>query len=293
MFYIRHGTDSFTIIDCDLNAANAERIVRELKEQSKDKGIHRFMSTHPDEDHFGGIELLNDAMPIQNFYVVRNEAVKDRDTVSFQRYRALRDGTKAYWMERGCARKWLNESDETRSGAGIQVVWPDTTNRHFKEALAACNAGESFNNTSAVIRYSLTGGASFMWLGDLDKEFMEKIKDDIQLEKTTVVFAAHHGRDSGKIPDSWLKVLDPQFIVIGEAPSRTLNYYTGYDAITQNTAGDITFDLVGDKVHVYSSNPDYEHPDLTDARESRFDGYVGSFTVTDALAGLPASHRGS
>lgn len=108
---------------------------------------------------------------------------------------------------------------------------------------------------------------------------MESIKDNIKLEKTTVVFASHHGRESGKIPDSWLKVLDPQLIVIGEAPSRHLNYYTGYEKITQNLAKDITFDLVGDKVHVYSSNPNYNHKALIDEGQSKFEGYVGSVTV--------------
>jgi beta-lactamase superfamily II metal-dependent hydrolase len=279
MFYIKHGSDNFTIIDCDLCEDNADNIIAELKKESKEKGIVRFICTHPDEDHFGGIERLDDEMPIQNFYVVKNQAVKDEDTVSFTRYCELRDGRKAFYIYKGCSRKWMNDGDEKRGASGIQILWPNTSNKHFKGALTACNAGESYNNTSAVIRYSLNGGASFMWLGDLETDFMENIKDDISLEKTTVVFAAHHGRDSGKIPDSWLKVLDPQFIVIGEAPSRHLNYYTGYNRITQNMAKDITFDLVGDKVHVYSSNPSYTHKALTDEGQSKFEGYVGSFTV--------------
>ena len=91
----------------------------------------------------------------------------------------------------------MNTSDDERGTSGIEILWPDTANTHFKEALAACDAGKTYNNTSAVIRYSLEGGASFMWLGDLDNEFMEDIADDIRLEKTTVVFAAHHGRNSG------------------------------------------------------------------------------------------------
>ena len=66
---------------------------------------------------------------------------------------------------------------------------------------------------------------------------MESITDFIRLEKTTIVFAAHHGRNSGKIPNSWLEKLDPQIIVIGEAPTRHLNYYTDYKTITQNSAG--------------------------------------------------------
>ncbi|TFV48263.1 ComEC/Rec2 family competence protein [Bradyrhizobium niftali] len=279
-FYIRHNSDNFTIIDCDLNEDNAEAIIGELKTQSADKGITRFISTHPDDDHFGGIEKLDAEMPIANFYVVKNKVIKDDETTSFKRYCQLRDDTsKAFYIYKDCSRRWMNESNEERSTSGISILWPDRSNADFKEALAEGEAGTSYNNMSAVIRYELEGGASFLWLGDLETAFMEAITDHIKLTKTTVVFAAHHGRKSGKIPDAWLEKLDPQIIVIGEAPSRHLHYYTGYQIITQNKAGDITFDLEGDKVHIYSSDPKYWHSELDDEQQSKFPNYVGSITV--------------
>lgn len=280
MFYIQHNSDNFTIIDCNLSMETAEDRIVELVEASKGKGISRFFSTHPDQDHFGGIELLDAAMPIRNFYVVQNRAIKDDETSSFKHYCKLRDDAgKAFYIYKGCSRKWMNLSDDVRKTSGISILWPDTGNLDFVEALEACNAGESYNNISAVIRYEVEGGASFMWLGDLETEFMEKITDHIKLEKTTVVFASHHGRDSGKIPDSWLEKLDPQIIVIGEAPSRHLNYYTGYTKITQNRAEDITMDCIGNKVHFYVSNPNYSHAGLNDEGMNTFENYVGSITV--------------
>lgn len=279
MFYIRHGSDNFSIIDCNLNDENSDRIIEELKHESADKGITRFICTHPDQDHFGGIERLDDEMPITNFYCVKNNAIKDEETESFKRYCALRDGDKAFYVHKGCSRRWMNKEGDGRGSAGINIRWPDTKNEHFMQALAECNAGESFNNTSAVVRYSLKGGASFLWLGDLETEFMENIEGAIDLDKTTIVVAAHHGRKSGKIPNSWLEKLDPQFIIIGEAPSRHLDYYTGYNVFTQNKAGDLTFDLVDDEVHVYASNVGYSHKKLADKSQSKFEGYVGSFTV--------------
>lgn len=279
MFYIRHGSDNFTIIDCNLTDDNAETIIAELKQQSADKGITRFICTHPDQDHFGGIERLDKAIPIRNFYVVKNKATKDDETQAFKRYCELRDSDKAFYISKGCSRKWMNDGDESCSSSGVNVLWPDTSNAYFKEELKAAEDGIRFNNISAVIRYSFNGGASFMWLGDLETEYMENIADSINLTKTTVVVAAHHGRDSGKIPDSWLEKLDPQFIIVGEAPSRHLNYYTGYNVFTQNKAGDLTFDLVDNKVHVYSSKAAYSHGKLTDEGQAAFDGYVGSFTV--------------
>ena len=108
---------------------------------------------------------------------------------------------------------------------------------------------------------------------------MEDIVDDIDLDKATVVFAAHHGRNSGKIPDSWLRKLDPQIIILGEAPSRHMNYYTGYQTITQNSAGDITMDCPGDQVHFYVGNASYQGPRLGNLGLNQFPNYLGSLTV--------------
>lgn len=279
MFYIRHGSPNFTIIDCNVNAENVPGIVDELKSESAGKEITRFISTHPDGDHFGGIDLLDDAMPIANFYVVDNQATKDSGTDAFTRYCELRDGSKAFKIFKGCRRKWMNESSDERGASGISVLWPDTGNADFIAALDEAADGGSPNNISAVIRYSYQDGASVLWLGDLETEFMEAITADIELTKTTIVFAAHHGRASGKIPDSWLEKLDPQIIVLGEAPSRNLHYYTGYKTITQNKAGDITMELVDDKVHFYVSNASYANSNLTDEGASTYDNYVGSITV--------------
>lgn len=279
MFYIKHGSDNFTVIDCNVNADNSDRIIAELKDQSKYKGVTRFICTHPDQDHFGGIEILDKAMPISNFYVVKNQAIKSDETASFKHYCKLRDGPKAYYISKGCVRKWMNKADDERSASGINILWPDLKNAEFQDALAACEAGEGYNNTSAVIRYSMANGASVMWLGDLETDFMESIVESIELKKTTIVFASHHGRKSGKIPNSWLEKLDPQIIVVGEAPSRHLHYYTGYKTITQNLAGNITMDLVDDKVHFYVSSETYYHNELEDQMQSRFPNYVGSITV--------------
>lgn len=256
MFYIKHNSDNFTIIDCQLFGDHKEWLVEELKQEAKDKTIRRFISTHPDEDHLEGIEYLDQQMPIINFYVVENRATKPNESESFKHYCALRDGDKAFFVEKDCKRSWLNLGNNERGSSGIEVLWPDRSNEHFKFALEEAAAGNSFNNISLVIRYA-TGGVSFMWIGDLGTEFMENIFEAIDLPKTTIVFAPHHGRESGKLPDKWLDKLQPEIIVIGEARSRHLHYYSGYKKITQTRARDITFVPEGNKVHCYSSNEAY------------------------------------
>ena len=51
MFYIKHNSDNFTIIDCCMDDYNKNSILNELIEESKYKSIIRLISTHPDDDH--------------------------------------------------------------------------------------------------------------------------------------------------------------------------------------------------------------------------------------------------
>jgi len=161
MFYIKHNSDNFTIIDCQLFGDHKKWLVDELKRESKEKGVTRFISTHPDGDHIEGIEHLDDEMPILNFYVVKNEATKEEETDSFEHYCALRDGKKAYYVSKDCKRKWMNISDDERDTSGISILWPDTSNSHFQAALQDAADGIAFNNISLVARYSLQNGAKF------------------------------------------------------------------------------------------------------------------------------------
>lgn len=264
MFYIKHNSDNFTIIDCQLFGDHKEWLVEELKKESKDKGITRFISTHPDEDHIQGIEYLDEKMPITNFYVVENKATKPIESESFKHYCKLRDGEKAFYVTKGCERRWMNLSNEERGTSGINILWPNTSNEYFKAALKDAANGTAFNNISLVARYSIQDSASFMWIGDLETQFMEDIYDDISLPETTVVFAPHHGRKSGKLPNKWLDKIKPKIIVIGEAHSRHLHYYSGYKKITQTSAGDITFIPDGRKIHCYSSYETYKKRDWLD-----------------------------
>lgn len=279
MFYIKHGSDNFSIIDCCLSNDNRDSIIKELKEESKNKNITRFISTHPDSDHVQQLDYLDDKMPIVNFYCVKNETTKKDETDGFKRYCSLRDGDKAYNVSKGCKRKWMNEGDETRGSAGINFLWPNTDNQYYKDALKIAKDGGNPNNISPIFTYSVEDGAKYQWMGDLETDFMKNIEDDVSLSKVNILFAPHHGRDSGKIPQSMLDKLKPDIIIIGEAPSEHLNYYQGYNTITQNSAGDITFVNDGKEIHIYVSNKDYKVTFLKNKNKSEYNYYLGTLEI--------------
>jgi hypothetical protein len=254
-YYILHNSDNFTMIDCRIDEYRAY-VIDELVALSHRKGITRFISTHPDDDHIRGLAQLDDRVGILNFYVVRNQATKPDDTSDFRRYCELRDSSKAYYLYRGCSRRWMNQAGEGRGSSGINILWPDTSNEAFRDTLQDAAAGKSPNNISTIIKYSLEGGVTMLWLGDLETEFMERIEYDVDLPRADIVFAAHHGR--ARMPASWIRQMDPGVIVLGEAPKEHLEYYSGRDHIRQNSAGDILFQCETGMTHIYVAEQDYK-----------------------------------
>lgn len=280
MFYINHDSDSFSIIDCCMSDVDRYFVIQEIKKRKEGKQITRFISTHPDDDHIRGLEYLDDETEILNFYCVKNETHKDEETDDFVRYCQLKDSDKAFYLVSGCARKWLNQEDEERGSSGIEILWPKTDNKFFKAALEIAKEGGSPNNISPIIKYSLAGGATFLWMGDLESDFMENIAEDISLPAVDILFAPHHGRESGKVPEALLAAMSPRIVVIGEAPSKDLNYYCGYNTITQNSSGDITFEAVGSQVHIYVLQDTYSVDFLDNLlRWSSAGHYIGTLTL--------------
>ena len=281
MFYIQHVSDNFSIIDCSLLDDREVEILDEIGVAKKGKGITRFISTHPDQDHLQGLVKLDDRFEILNFYVVKNAATKTDETDDFERYKKLRDHSKkAFYIERDCSRFWMNKTNEERGSSGINIRWPVLSNGEFKKALKQAKEGGSPNNISPVIRYNLDGGANVTWMGDLETGFMESISAAFTPEASHILFAPHHGRKSGRVPKDWLDAIAPTIIVVGEAPSSDLAYYNGYNTITQNSAGDIVFECLKGKTHVYVSEWDYSVDFLEQENVANTHGYyIGTFYV--------------
>lgn len=280
MYYIKHRSSNFTIIDCYLTEENKDLIVDEIIREKKGKDIVRFISTHPDDDHIGGLKYLDEKIDILNFYCVKNEYNKETSD-DYNRYYELRnDGKKTFCLYKGCKRRWMNKDDAEKGygASGINILWPITTDEDFLDALNKAKEGGSPNNISPIIKYSLSDGVNMLWFGDLEEEFTEKIQEKITLPHADIIFAPHHGRD--KLPQEWLKQISPQIVVIGEAPAKHLNYYQNYHTITQNSAKDITFECQNNKIHIYVSSDSYSVDFLNDEKkENTYGHYIGSLDI--------------
>lgn len=280
-FYIQHNSSNFTIIDCCLSDDNKEDIVKKIKHAHLNKRVTRFISTHPDQDHIQGLKYLDDILDILNFYCVKNKVTKEDETEDFKHYCELRDSKKAFYIFQGCSRKWMNQKDEEIGSAGIDILWPIVEDENYQIALKVAENDGSPNNISAIIKYSVKDSVTALWMGDLEADFMNDIADKIKWPKVNILFAPHHGRRSGKIPEKILKEMNPDVIVIGEAPSEDLNYYSNYNVITQNSAGDITFDCDGKIINIFSSEPEYSVDFLDNEMVLSPDGdyYIGTLNI--------------
>lgn len=270
MFYIKHGSDNFTVIDCFLKNLDDRdvSIIKEICDESSEKSIHRFISTHPDADHYKGIETLWKYWSTTNFYVVENKLPIDNSDLSLKKYGELRDSNSTSYIYRGFKRAFLNEDGVSDNGnhigcSGIHILWPIVNNTLFQEELVKVKNGESPNNISPAISYSINGSASFLWMGDMETDMQTEFYKECKgcIGHKDIVFAPHHGRESGSIPKELLEELSPKIIVVGNAPSKNLNYYDSSKTITQNTAGDIVFSTEEGKVHVFCENQIDNAPD--------------------------------
>lgn len=258
MFYINHNSDNFTTIDCCLTDDVKDYILEEIKDESSRKGITRFISTHPDDDHIKGIVDFENEIGIWNFYRVDNNTTKNgTETDDFKKYKKLRDDNKKnFSLEKGCARRWMNRESPERGSSGLSCLWPITSNELYQAALDTAAEGGSPNNISPAIRYSV-GEFSFLWMGDMETTMQEEFDSEVTNEHTTIVFAPHHGRKSGHIPSSLMDKLTPKLVVVGEAPSCELDYYSDQNTITQNSAGDILFETNGNYLDIFVSESGY------------------------------------
>ena len=180
MFYISHDSDNFTMIDCCLYKKDGvkEPILKEIKQKQAGKGIRRFVSTHPDDDHISGIIDFESEVQINNFCVVQNNTTKDPENADFEKYCELRDGEKVFYLQKGCTRKWMNEKDQVRDHSGLHCLWPITSNEKYIEALNNAAEGKSPNNISPVIQYKIHS-FSLLWMGDMESDMQEEFDDNL------------------------------------------------------------------------------------------------------------------
>lgn len=234
-----------------------------MKEHGMDH-IFRFILTHPDMDHMGGINALFAAFAPTNFWDTANTAEKTGfggncpyDENDWLHYKALRDGNpsdnpKRLTLYSGSRGVYYNEGDGTSGQDGLYVLAPTP------ELIAQANETEDPNDGGYVILYRTAAGRILI-AGDSHDATWEHIlanhKSDV--EGVELLLAPHHGRDSGR-SFKFLDVVKPKLTLFGNASSDHLAYdewsKRNLPIITNNQANCAVVDGNGADMHIYVTN---------------------------------------
>jgi competence protein ComEC len=225
--------------------------------------IFRFILTHPDMDHMGGIKDLFTEFSPANLWDTAN--TKEIEESSFSTRRKLGEDWKFYKNLRDT--RTNTDSDPRRlvyySGDsydyfkqdGLKILAPT------KELMEIANEADDWNDASYVILYK-SHGKKILFSGDSEDLTWEHILKywPNSVSKVDILIAPHHGRDSGR-DYTFLKTVMPKLTIFGNASSDHLAYKPWHDRgltiLTNNQAGYIILDIGSAGLDVYAKNETY------------------------------------
>jgi beta-lactamase superfamily II metal-dependent hydrolase len=288
-YIVKHVSNHVTVIDCNNAKIETEedaraRFVQELIQarvqgnfkqkahpvnpivymnQHGYNSVFRFILTHPDMDHMGGIKDFFDELSSTNFWDTDNNEEKDFEEDSpyneddWKFYKKLRDGNSEkdpkrltnYAGDKG--KYWSEDENGKTPGDALHILSPT------KELVKEGNDSDDNNIYSYVILYRAAGG-KVLFCGDSHDKTWEYIlknhKDDVKDVK--ILIAPHHGRDSKRSFD-FLKTVNPTLTLIGNAPSKDIAYdqYRKYGImVTNNQANCVIIEVSEDPMKLYVTN---------------------------------------
>ena len=229
--------------------------------------IFRFILTHPDMDHMGGIKAFFNAFDVNNFWDTDNNKEMDNfDGTPYSKddwdfYKELRSGkgnsNTRLTLYAGSIGKYYNEDESGQSGGdGLYILAPT------KDLVNEANENGAYNDCSYVILYRTGNGKKIVFGGDSHDKTWEYIlnnyKDDVT--DVDILFAPHHGRKSDRNYD-FLDTLNPKMTFFGNAKCEHLAYNAwnsrGLDKITNNEANCIVTDIEDDVINIYATYETY------------------------------------
>ncbi len=237
----------------------------EYLEQFDIDAVFRFILTHPDMDHMGGIREFFQALSPTNFWDTANTCEKDdfgkggpHDEEDWLFYKNLRDedpntDPKRLVLNAGASGKYFNKGEDGNGGGdGLHVLAPTKT------LIQAGNEADDFNDSSYVILYRSNAGRILLAGDSHDKTWEHILKnhaDDVR--DVDLLLAPHHGRKSDRSYE-FLDVVNPALTFFGNANSEHLAYGAwnsrGLPFITNNQANCIVVDTNGTSMSVYVTN---------------------------------------
>lgn len=247
----------------------------EYLQQHNIQQVFRFILTHPDMDHLGGIKDFFETFHPTNFWDTDNTKEVDSFTKSpyskadWDFYKDLRNGkyeqTKRLTLFAGAKGQYFNiNEDKTLGGDGLYILAPTP------ELVAEANRTDDFNDCSYVILYR-SGSRRIIFGGDSHDKTWNHILNNYEsdVKDVDLLIAPHHGRDSGRSYD-FLDIVRPKLTFFGNANSEHLAYSAWSNRklpfITNNQGNCLLADINSDTMSIYATYENFarkftEHKD--------------------------------
>lgn len=237
---IVHSPDNqrIAMVDCGHNSSSGWTPSWYLTQVLKRNRLDYLFITNPDEDHYSDLANLRAAVEIGLFYRNRQVSVDDLRAIKRLTGPLSRDAKHYLEMHRDYIhpRPDLLHFDQGMGGITCKV---------FSNG---CPAFEDTNNLSLVVFLNF-GSFQIVLPGDLEEAGWRALLQNPafcqELQKTTILVASHHGRESGFCAPVFY-YCSPQAIVISD---KSLRHET------QNTIHDYRNMVAGEGIYV-SNKPD-------------------------------------
>ena len=216
VYFIDVGQGDSALIVCEGDAMIIDGGVPGSKVYSfiKEHGITKLeymISTHPDEDHVGGLAGVLNAVPVETIF----SPVKEWDTKAFKDF-------KNYADKQGAPISRPYVGDEFYLGGAT-----------FKILSCDCSA-KTPNEMSICLRIEY-GETSFLFTGDVEGYALYQLLTLNAPLQANVLKVSHHGSDKSN-PEELLRLVKPEYAVIscgknnyGHPAETTLNMLKNQD----------------------------------------------------------------
>ena len=195
--------------------------------------IWRFISTHPDMDHFSGLKRLDDQVGFSVMWDTEHN--KEQDLVAdwpdrfakedWIRYEQIREGDTSHSYINPYRRHQKNYWEQDN----VQILHPSPS---YIDDLNEDNEdveNPEFNNGSYVLKIS-HGNQAILLPGDAEEDAWDTIIDHWGigvLEDVTILKAAHHGVESGFHKEA-VAAMDPDHVILSTGKKKSTDAHDDY-----------------------------------------------------------------
>ena len=214
----------------DTANTSCENPIKCLESVMNTRSFHRYIQTHPDMDHMDGFNDLRNTCSIINFWDTENNKQVD----DFEVYRE--EDWEKYQNPKPQKMLYLTRStNPVKLKSGESYIYEIYALSPTEELVKQANESENYNILSYVVLLCYKN-CKILFGGDIESSVWVEIeswmdsndKANKLLSNVTIFKASHHGRDSGYCGNSFLKKINPRFIILDDNVKSEESAYEKY-----------------------------------------------------------------